>query len=334
MRRSLIASLILICLPSAAFAWGSAGHRMIGELAVKALPDEVPEFLRTPETVAAVGELAREPDRSRGAGPVHDSERDPGHFVDVSDDLTVLGGPPLNALPPSRGDYDTALRAVGATQYKAGYLPYSIVDGWQQLRMDFAFWRVDVAGAKYAKTDAARAWFEADRKLREMLIVRDLGVWAHYVGDGSQPLHVTVHYDVWGDGPNPEGFNQTRGLHARFESHFVAANVAEEDVAPLVADYRDCACAIETRTADYLATSNSFVVPLFRLDKDHAFDGKHPEGKEFAAERLAAGASELRDMIVDAWRASAAMRVGYQKLSVADIEAGRVDPLDMMQGNE
>jgi hypothetical protein len=39
-------------------------------------------------------------------------------------------------------------------------------------------------------------------------------------------------------------------------------------------------------------------------------------------------------MVVDAWRASADMRVGYQKLGVKDIETGRVDPLEMMQGNE
>jgi len=321
-------------LPSDAFAWGSAGHRMIGELAVKDLPDEVPAFLRTPEAVAQIGELAREPDKWRGSGQVHDTERDPGHFVDGSDDLTVLGGPPLKSLPPTRQDYDTALRAVGATQYKAGYLPYSIVDGWQQLRTDFAYWRIDVAGEKFAKTDAARAWFAADRKLREIITIRDFGVWAHYVGDASQPLHVSVHYDVWGNFPNPEGFSQTKGLHLRFEGHFVGANIVESDIAPLVAPYRDCACAIEVRTADYLVTSQTFVVPLFRLEKAHAFDGPNSDGKAFAAARLAAGVSELRDMAVDAWRASGDVRLGFPPLSVKDIEAGTVDPLAMMQGIE
>ena len=36
-----------------------------------------------------------------------------------------------------------ALRAAGTDEYRAGYLPYAIIDGWQQLVMDFAYWRAD-----------------------------------------------------------------------------------------------------------------------------------------------------------------------------------------------
>jgi hypothetical protein len=281
-----------------------------------------------------IGELSRELDRSRGAGQTHDNERDPGHFVDAFDDLTLFGGPSLAALPATRLEYDTALRAVGATQYKAGYLPYAIVDGWQQLRLDFAYWRADIAGEKYAKNDEERAWFAADRKLRELITLRDLGVWSHYVEDASQPLHVSVHYDVWGDFPNPEGFNTKRGLHAKFESAFVARNVAEADIAPLMVPYRDCACTIEARTAQYLVATQAFVLPLFRLDKAHAFDASDPDGKAFVLARLAAGASELRDMVIDAWHASGEAKLGFGKLSVKDIEAGTVDPYDAMRGAE
>ena len=47
-------------------------------------------------------------------------------------------------------------RAVGRTQYSAGYLPYSIVDGWQQLVKDLAYWRVDVAATEAAAWSAPR----------------------------------------------------------------------------------------------------------------------------------------------------------------------------------
>ena len=114
---------------------------------------------------------------------------------------------PIDKLPVTREAYDTQLRAGGSTQYKAGYLPYSIIDGWQQVRKDFAYWRVAVKGAETATTPEERAWFEADRRLREKLTLRDIGIWSHYVGDASQPLHVSVHYNGWGDYPNP------RGLH-------------------------------------------------------------------------------------------------------------------------
>lgn len=317
-----------------AWAWGATGHRLIGELAVQNLPDEVPAFLRTPEAVAEIGELAREPDRWRGSGPTHDMERDPGHFVGAQDDGTIAGGPQLKALPVSRGDYDTALRAVGATQYKAGYLPYSIVDGWQQLRTDFAYWRIDTAGLQFAKTDAARAWFTADLKLREMLTIRDLGVWSHFVGDASQPMHVSVHYDMWGDFPNPENFSQVKGLHARFEGAFLRANVGASDLAPLVVPYRDCACAIDVRTSDYLAASLVQVVPLFRLEQAHAFDSADPGGKAFVAARVAAAINELRDMVVDAWRSSETISLGYPAAPVKDFEAGTADALLMTQGHD
>ena len=48
-----------------------------------------------------------------------------------------------------------------------GALPYSIIDGWQQIRKDFAYWRADVKGTETASSTEERAWFDADRRLRE-----------------------------------------------------------------------------------------------------------------------------------------------------------------------
>ncbi len=78
---------------------------------------------------------------------------------------------------------------MGSDEYKAGYFPYSIIDGWQQLVKDFAYWRANAAGEKFARNDAQRAWFVRDRQTREQLTIRDLGYWSHFVGDASQPLH-------------------------------------------------------------------------------------------------------------------------------------------------
>ncbi len=320
--------------PAPALAWGSTGHRIIGVVAMKSLPSDVPAFLTAPDAIWQIGELAREPDRWRGSGQVHDSERDPGHFVDVMDDLTVMGGPQLAALPPTRFDYDTALRKVGSSQYKAGYLPYSIVDGWQQLKTDFAYWRADVAGQKFAKTDEDRAWFAKDQALHEALAIRDLGVWAHFVGDASQPMHVSVHYDGWGNYPNPQGFSIAKGIHMHFEGPFVRANVSEATVTAALTPYVDCACAIEAHTASYLATTAATVVPFYTLEKAHAFDMPTADGASFATSRVAAGAAMLRDMIVDAWHASDDARIGYPQTAVRDIESGAADALGPLQGED
>jgi hypothetical protein len=53
-----------------------------------------------------------------------------------------------------------------------------------------------------------RAWFEADRRLREKLTLRDIGICSHYVGDATQPLHATVHFNGWGDQHDGDPFAQ------------------------------------------------------------------------------------------------------------------------------
>jgi hypothetical protein len=306
----------------APLAWGATGHEWISGIAIEALPDEVPGFIRTPEAAANVALLGRDLDRSKGAGAAHDRERDPGHYVDLADDGSVFGLP-LNTLPETREAYDTALRTKGVTQYKAGYLPYAIVDGWQQLRKDFAYWRADIVGAKTAVEADDRAWFERDRALREMLIIRDLGVWSHYVGDASQPLHVSIHFNGWGDLPNHQGFTKSIRLHAHFEGEFVRANLDRAAVQRAVAVYKDCGCKIEERTRMLLLESQAMVVPLYDLEKRHGFYKGNAEGIEFTTARLAAGSSALRDFIIDAWRASADMGVGYPVINVRDIESGQ-----------
>jgi hypothetical protein len=316
-----------------ALSWGASGHRIIGRLAVEALPPELPAFLRTEAAVAAVGELAREPDRWKGAGRAHDSDRDPGHFLDLGDEGKMFGGPALSALPATREDYETALRAVGVDAWKAGYLPYSIVEDWQQLAKDFAYWRVDTAAARSVTDPKHRAWFASDAAQREALIERDLGTLAHYVGDGSQPLHVSIHYNGWGPFPNPEGFTQDK-VHGPFEGAFVHDFVTTVAVRAAMIPYRECRCSIEARTEAYLATTGGFVIPFYRLQKAGGFMNGDPRGRAFAAERLAAGASELRDLVIDAWRVSATQEVGWPAVKVADVASGKLDPYDSLYGQD
>jgi hypothetical protein len=56
----------------------------------------------------------------------------------------------------------------------------------------------------------------------------------------------------------------------------------------------------------YLRRSETMVEKTYQLEKAGGFDGSGtPAGKAFAEERLAAGATELRDMIYSAWVTSA-----------------------------
>jgi len=321
----------VVATPGAALAWGNTGHRIIGEAAIAALPTDLPAFLRTPQAAIDVGELSREPDRSKGAGKVHDSDRDPGHFLDLDDDGKVLGGPALSALPLTRAEYETALRAVGQDGWKAGYLPYSIVDRYQQLAKDFAFWRVLKAAEANPKWKAHKAFFAADRRRREAQILETAGQLSHFVGDGSQPLHVTVHFNGWGDYPNPNGFSTAR-LHGPFESDLVQANVTRNMIQAKVAPLKPLAGPIEKHTADYLAATGRLAIPFYEMEKAGGMAPGDPRGVALATQQIAVGASELRDLIADAWRVSATQTVGWKPVAVADVVAGRVDPYPALYG--
>jgi len=335
MRRRLaaFASVIVLAAPSAALAWGSTGHRIIGETAMRAAPAELPGFLRTPQAAIDVGEYSREPDRSKAAGKVHDNERDPAHFVDLGDDGRIFHGPTLANLPPTREDYDSALRAVGQDSWKAGWLPYSIVDRWEQLAKDFAYWRVLTAAEANPQWRAHRAWFAADKRRREQQILIDIGELSHFVGDGSQPLHVSVHYNGWGDFPNPQGFTNAK-IHGPFEGDLVAQSVRPAAVASAVAPLRLCGCAIDKRTADYLAATGRQAIPLYALEKAGGLNPGDPRGPAFATRQLAIGASELRDLIVEAWRTSLKETVGYKPVAVGDVLAGKADPYPALYGTD
>ncbi len=322
---------VALAVPSTLLAWGNSGHRMIGELAIKALPAEIPAFLRSAQSALDVGELSREPDRSRGAGRLHDQDRDAAHFIDLDDDGRVLGGPPMLPLQATRNDFETQLRAAGLDTAKTGYLPYSIIDRYQQLTIDFAYWRVLNAAEKNAAWKAHRAWFTQDRVRREALIRKDLGELSHFVGDGSQPLHVSSHFNGWGDGPNPEGYSKAK-LHGPFESDLVQATVKPAMVAAKMTPLNPCGCAIEKEVSDYLSATAKTVIPFYEMEKAGGMAAGDPRGTAFAVARMAAGASKLRDLTVEAWRASANFKVGWKPVAVADVLAGKVDPYPALYG--
>lgn len=340
MKRVLIAAaaLMLISAPAVEVeAWGNTGHRLIGVAAMRALPDDLPAFLKTPGAIADVGELSREPDRWKGAGQPHDRERDTAHFIDLTEDgrSMTAAGPSIDELPRLKSEFDAALIAAGLDVNDVGYLPYAMMDAWQNLGRDFAYWRV-LNAAEARETDPGKkAWYRADRERREALIVRDIGVLSHYIGDGSQPHHTTIHYNGWSrDVPNPEGFTTSRQTHAMFEGAYVSRiarlDTVEAGMTPARLDGFD----LRGRTAAYLKSTLATVTPFYRLEKAGGFAEADPRGGAFANERLAAGASELRDWIIASWRESATVSIGWPAIKVNEVEAGAVDPWTSMIGED
>ena len=319
---SLVLLLVLICSPSVS-AWGFLGHSLISTAAAESLPDQIPAFVRSPSAVDEIGALGPEPDRSKGSGEPHDADLDTGHYLNLDDNDKVAGVVDLDALPASRRDYDTALRKAGENEYSLGYLPYSLMDGWEQVRMDFAIWRVDHVAETAAASADDRAYFAHDRALREILTLRDIGYWSHFVGDGSQPLHVTTHYNGWGKYPNPNVYT-TEPIHSRFESAFVRAHATLTTVLAHMRPYVACNCTIQQEVSRYLRATHADVIPLYEIEKRGGFTNGSPEAVDFVNARLGDGATMLRDMIVEAWTQSATLKVGYPHgVTPEDAESGK-----------
>ena len=55
------------------WAWEHTGHEWISGIAIEKLPEGVPAFVRTPQSMAAVARMGNEPDLWKGAGRTHDA---------------------------------------------------------------------------------------------------------------------------------------------------------------------------------------------------------------------------------------------------------------------
>lgn len=338
---SAVIAAVLAGSPVQVAAWGSTGHRLVGVAAIRALPAELPAFLRTPGAAAEVGELSREADRSKGAGQPHDRERDTAHFVDLDEAGHVLGAAnvTIDTLPRIKSEYDAKLMADGVKVDDAGYLPYAIMDGWQQLKQDFAYWRVLDAAERRETDQAKRAWYAEDKARREALILRDIGYLSHYIGDGAQPLHLSIHFNGWGDYPNPEGYTNSRQTHGLFEGAYVGRNVRLDAVeAAMTASGVPASglegFSIQANTVAYIRTGLTQVIPFYELEKARGFAEGDSRGVAFATQRMAAGASQLRDLITLAWRAAGEGSIGWPAIKVAEVEAGAKDPWLSMIGED
>jgi hypothetical protein len=270
---------------------------MINRLAAEHLPADFPAFLRTPAAIDEIEYLGPEPDRWRSPGePELSNAQAPEHFIDL--ELADMVG---NQLPRRRYDFIAALYAAGLTHpnlaaelrpEKVGLQPYVTAEVYQRLKAAMREYRALLAQSK-------------DTKPVEQAIIFYMGWLGHYVGDGSQPLHVTVNYDGWVGKENPNGYTTPHGIHAKFESTFVAANIKDADVAPLMTGPREMSDVFDDYVA-YLRSSARLIERTYQLEKLGSFEGAGTaDSKQFTAERLAAGASELRDLYYSAWLESA-----------------------------
>jgi hypothetical protein len=269
-----------------AHAWGEEGHRFINLVAAQHLPDDMPGFFRNAS--ARLSFLGPEPDRWRDTRELYKALSEvngPDHFIDIDKPEN------FEALPNDRYLYSDWLRAKGKEPKDIGFLPYSMLEGFQKVQVLFRLWR----DPKHA----------AERDQIEQNIVYYAGVLGHYVGDGSQPLHTTIHYNGWSTSSNPDLFTR-EPLHWRFEGEYVKAQIKIDDFSGLVKTARPLPDAFAD-IVGYLVESCKLAPEVYRMDKTARWDvtNTRPEAKKFVAARLAAGSQMLANLWYTAWLNSA-----------------------------
>jgi hypothetical protein len=314
-------------------AWDYAGHRMVNQLALAALPADFPAFARDPAAAERIAFLAGEPDRWRNV-PDLLIKQSGGSWADHYCDMEQIpdAGLDFATLPSFRYDFIVAFaagRAAHADKFPAidpaknadhtrewpGFAPWAITEYYERLKSEFAYLKVfEELGTPEEIANA------------QANIVYTMGVMGHYVGDCAQPLHTTKHHEGW-VGDNPNGYTTWKGVHSWIDGGFIRkAGITTAAIIPKVVPAQPIALVLRTdgrdpmfvAVLDYLLAQNRLVEPLYRLEKDGKFSDdlekagkfnqdKNPvneEGRAFIEGQLLKGGEMLSALWVTAWRSA------------------------------
>jgi hypothetical protein len=296
-------------------AWNYEGHHAVNELALASLPSDFGIDL-TPALKNRIAFLAGEPDRWRNVSDLPLTQANgPDHYIDL-EDLKLFDLTP-ETLPIMRYDFvaDIALaRAAHPEKFRPidptkdadhtreldGFLPWAITEYYEKLKSDFATLK---ALKQYGGTPEEIANAQAD-------IVYVMGVMGHFVGDGSQPLHTTVHFNGW-VGDNPKGYTTKTTFHGWIDGGYfkktgginVATLVGKIQPATRIANAGDQEAFFRYIVA-YLVDQNKFVEPLYEMDKNGQLTGEGDKGLEarpFLDGQLVKAGQMLGNIWLTAW---------------------------------
>ncbi len=198
-----------------ALGWGNVGHLFINTRAVNNLPPSMSMFINAG---TYFGQHASDADYRKGSDPAEA----PKHFIDIESYAAYA------ALTPNL-DSLRAIYGAGAVT-SIGILPWATVQTYDSL----------VASLKRGAFARAES------------IAADLG---HYVGDGHQPMHVTVNYDGQ--------LTNNKGIHSRYETAMINTYASKLSVTPVPSVYvRDRFSYVLA----YLLVSNSLADSILEAD--------------------------------------------------------------------
>lgn len=309
----------LTCLAAPALrAWDYEGHRTVNLLALASLPASFPAFAREAAAQERVGFLAGEADRWRNTAdrPLrHFNGLD--HYFDV-EDLDTYGLAVTN-LSPFRYEFTAQLAVIRAqqpakfpaddkdldhTKHMPGFLPWAIMENYAKLKSGFSYLKVFEEMGTPEEVAQAR---------QNILYI--MGVMGHYVGDATQPLHTTRHFNGW-VGANPKGFTTNKSFHSWIDGGYLNKvgglkfDELRAKLRPAVTLTNAGAPArgaeeVFTVVMNFIMEQHRHVEPLYQMDKDGRLSGngeKGMEGLPFLSNQINTAAQLLGDLWLTAYQ--------------------------------
>jgi len=283
------AVLLLFTTQQSVFSWGKEGHVYINKVAVQKIPKTLPSFFV--QGVEEIVYLGPEPDRWRQASEYTlKNAQEPDHYINL-EKIRDIGEIPKGRYTFYKQLYEKrALAANNKDDWlpeSIGLLPYITIEVYDRLKVAFREYR--------ALQESGQSTASVER-----VIVFYAGWLSHYVADGANPLHVTIHYRGW-VGDNPHGYTTERNIHSDFEIRFVSQNITIQGFADLVNAPIQLANPFDD-FMKFLRESNKQVERVYQLYKARGFDGNgSKDALEFTNKRLAAGCQMLLNLWYTAW---------------------------------
>jgi hypothetical protein len=202
-----------------------------------------------------------------------------------------------------------------------GFAPWAIVEYYGKLKSGFSYLKTLQEFPEVVKPEEITNI--------QASIVNVMGLMGHFIGDGAQPLHATIHHHGW-VGPNPDGYSTWYGIHAWIDGGLIAkAGIAPGRITSRITPAQPISLATRSdgrdpmfaSVMDYFIATQKLVVPLYQLEKagklgndiltplpngqTHAEPRPlADEGRAFIETQLLRGGQMLGAIWVTAWRSA------------------------------
>ncbi|MBC8001435.1 MAG: hypothetical protein H7X97_02495 [Opitutaceae bacterium] len=299
-------------------AWDYEGHRIVNQIALSSLPTNFPSFVLTPAARERIAFLAGEPDRWRNSTDLPLKHfNGPDHYIDL-EELADVGLSVTNLshfryefmaqLAVGRDRHATNLPAIDPaknldkTRELVGFLPWAITEQYAKLKSAFS----------YLKAFEENGTPEEIANAQEN-IVSIMGVMGHYVGDATQPLHTTKHFNGW-VGENPRGYTTNRSFHSWIDGGYnlktgLAFDGFSSKIKPAKMLWPGNPAArhddVFPEAMEFILEQFRLVETLYRLEKDGRLSGDGEnglKGVEFIRGQMLKAGQKLGDFWWSAYR--------------------------------